>query len=59
MVTVEHSLIVRCDTVAEFEWALSKLQQAVNDPANPIQAISPFLQQKRINVTFVTKQVEQ
>lgn len=54
MVQVEHTLVVRCDTLQEYNWALDQLQKAVaTDTDHPIQSVTPFLGQKRINVGFV------
>lgn len=60
MVKVEHTLIVRCDTLFEYNWALSQLQAAYTQQNTnpPIQSISPFLAQKRINVTYVTQDIQ-
>lgn len=60
MVKVEHTLIVRCDNLLEYNWALNQLQNAFTnqntDP--PIQNVAPFLAQKRINVTYVTQEIQ-
>lgn len=56
MATVEHTAIIRCVSPSEYQWVLAQLQASANDPENPIQAISPFLPQLRINVTFVPKE---
>lgn len=55
MARVEHTCVIRCDNLTEYNWVLAQLNASINDPENPIQSINPFLNQLRINVTFVPK----
>lgn len=57
--TVDHTMIIRCPALADYQAALAKLALYTaqgNQP--PIQSVTPFQNQLRINVVYAQQTVE-